>query len=62
MFDKNNITTMAKRKILWRWNKKNIKKMGWDKIKLSNHNLVKALREVNKAQTFLKQNRINHGV
>ena len=44
---------MAKREIMFRgWNKKkNIKKMGWDKIKLPNHDLVKALREVNKAQT-----------
>ncbi|WP_278996389.1 hypothetical protein [Prevotella disiens] len=32
---------------------KTIKKMGWDKIKLPNHDLVKALREVNKAQTYV---------
>lgn len=31
---------------------KTIKKMGWDKIKLPNHDLVKALYEVKEAQTY----------
>lgn len=41
---------------------KTIKKMGWDKIKIPSHGLVKALREVKEALLSLEQNRNNHGV
>ncbi len=38
------------------------KAMGWDKIKIPSHDLVKALREVKDLQLSLEQNRNNHGV
>lgn len=41
---------------------KTIKKMGWDKIKIPSHDLVKALREVKDTQLSLEHNRNNHGV